>query len=311
VRRFFRRGRLDAERASEMQAHLDHCVDDLIAAGRPRDRAIEEARARFGNPGAIREEIYDMNSVPILEPLVRDLRYAVRMLRKAPGFTLIALVTLAVGIGVNTAVFTVVNALLLRPLPYPQPEQLATLKTVAASPRETGEDLSTLDGPTFLALRDDARTIDVAAQGSSGWGVGVNMVAQGRAANVAQTRVSAGYFRVLGIAPFMGREFSAEEDRANGPAVAVLSHGLWTRVFGADPAIVGAPIMLRGEPYTIVGVMPAGFTGGAATDLWTPLRPSAMGEGTSAPGEAAPPASNDEARRVVVRVVTPKSQLKQ
>ena len=133
---------------------------------------------------------------------------------------------------------------------------------MAASPRETGEDLSTLDGQTFLALRDDAQTIDVAAQGSGGWGVGVNMVAQGRAANVAQTRVSAGYFRVLGIAPFMGREFTADEDRPNGPAVAVLSHGLWTRVFGADPAIVGAPIMLRGEPYTVVGVMPAGFTGG-------------------------------------------------
>src|SRR5436190_5012013 len=220
-----------------------------------------------------------MNSMPILEPILRDLRFAVRMLRKAPGFTLIAIVTLAVGIGVNTAVFTVVNALLLRPLPYPQPGQLATLRTVAASPGETGEDLSSLDGRTFLALRDDARTIDVAAQGSGGWGVGVNMVAQGRAANVAQTRVSAGYFRVLGVAPFIGREFTADEDRPNGPAVAILSHGLWTRVFRADAAIVGAPIMLRGEAYTVVGVMPAGFTGGGATDLWTPLRPSATGEG--------------------------------
>ena len=279
MRRFFRRGRLDAERASEMQAHLDHCVDDLIAAGYPPDRAVQEARGRFGHPGAIREEIYDMNSVPVLEPLLRDLRYAVRMLRKAPGFTLMAVVTLAVGIGVNTAVFTVVNALLLRSLPYPQPEQLATLRTVAAGPTETGEDLSTLDGQTFLALRADARTIDVAAQGSSGWGVGVNMVAQGRAANVRQTRVSAGYFRVLGIAPFAGREFSADEDRPNGPAVAVLSHGLWTRAFRGDRAIVGAPIMLRGEPYTVVGVMPAGFTGGGDTDLWTPLRPSPTGEG--------------------------------
>ena len=279
MRRFLRRGRLDAERAREMQVHIDHHADDLIAAGYPRDRALKEARRRFGNPTAIREEIYEMNSVPVFEPVVRDLRYGFRMLRKTPGFTIVALVTLAIGIGVNTAVFTVVNALLLNPLPFPQPDRLATILTVATTPRGVFSRPSGLDGGTFLALRDNARTIDVAAQGSGGWGVGVNMTAGNQAANVRQTRVSANYFKVLGIPPLVGREFDASEDRPGGPPAAILSHQLWTRVFGSDPAIVGRAISLRGEPYTIVGVMPAGFNSGTGTDVWTPLRSSATGEG--------------------------------
>jgi predicted permease len=221
-----------------------------------------------------------MNSIPALEPVVRDLRYAFRMLRKTPGFTVIALVTLAIGIGVNTAVFTVVNALLFNPLPYPEPERLATILTVSRS--EQGGVFKRpqgLDGATFIALRDNVKTIDVAVQGSGGWGVGVNMVAQNAAANVKQSRVSANYFKVLGVPPFMGREFTADEDRPGGPAVAVLSHALWTRVFHGDPNIIGAAMLLRGEPYSVVGVMPAGFNSGTPADVWTPVRSSATGEG--------------------------------
>ena len=277
MRRFFRRGRLDAERAREMQAHLDHHVDDLIAAGYARDRALKEAHRRFGNPAAIREEIYQMNSVPVLEPVIRDLRYAFRMLRKTPGFTAIALITLAVGIGVNTAVFTVVNGLLLKPLPYPHPERLAAVTTMFRSPRGGGESTS-VDGKTFLAIHDNATTVDTAVT-SGGMGGGVNLVANGTAANVEQRRVSAGYFSVLGVAPYIGREFTRDEDRTGGEPVAILSYGLWTRVFGSDRGIVGRAITLRGEPYTVVGVMPDGFTTGSPTDVWTPLRPSTTGEG--------------------------------
>ena len=276
-KRFFRRGRLDAERAAEMRTHLDHYVDDLMAGGATRDEAVRQARRRFGNPAAIREEIYEMNSIPVFEPIVRDLRYAGRMLRKTPGFTAIALLTLAIGIGVNTAVFTVVNALLLKPLPFPEPDRLATVTTVIQRPAG-GYERSAVDGKMFLALRDNATTID-AAVSSGGFGSGVNLVANGAAANVEQRRVSAGYFRVLGVPPLMGREFTADEDRQGGPPAAILSYGLWQSVFAGAPDILGRAITLRGEPYTVVGVMPQGFTTGAPTDVWTPLRPSTGGEG--------------------------------
>lgn len=213
----------------------------------------------------------------MLDTIVRDLRFAVRMLRKTPGFTLIALVTLAVGIGVNTAVFSVVNTLLLEPLPYPQPDRLATVVTLVRSSRGQGTSDS-VDGATFLAIHDNATMVDTAARGGGFSGIGVNLVAGDHAANVVQGRVSAGYFRVMGVAPQIGREFNADEDREGGQPVAVLSHGLWTREFGSDASIVGRAITLRGEPYTVVGIMPAGFAAGTV-DLWTPLRPSTKGEG--------------------------------
>ena len=276
--RFFRRGRLDAERAREMQAHLDHYVDDLIAAGHPRDRAVKEARRRFGNPSAIREEIYEMNSLPVLEVLSRDLRYGFRMLRKTPGFTAIALITLAVGSGVNTAVFTVVNGLLLKSLPYPEPHRLATVNTLIKSPTRGQNDNTAVDGNMFLAIHDNATTVDSAIAAGS-FGGGVNLVAGGVAASVRQQRVSAGYLSILGVPPLIGRDFQADEDRGGGPPAAILSYELWRRTFASDPNIMGRTITLRGEPYTVVGVMPRGFSTGANADLWTPARPSRTGEG--------------------------------
>ena len=218
-----------------------------------------------------------MRIIPMLEALVRDMRYALRMLRKTPGFTAIALTTLAVGIGVNTAVFSVVNGLLLKPLPFPEPDRLAAVITVVRSPRGQGTNDS-VDGRTFLAIHDNATLVDTAVGGGGFSGGGVNLVARDRAANVIQARVSAGYFHVMGIPPFMGREFSADEDRDGGQPAAILSHGLWTRQFDRDAGIVGRAIMLRGEPYTVVGVMPEGFPAGKV-DVWTPLRPSTRGEG--------------------------------
>ena len=209
---------------------------------------------------------------------MRDLRYAVRVLLKNPVFTIAAVVTLALCIGANTAIFTVVDRVLLRPLPYPHPDRLAMITRHFEGAGGVEDDLSQ-SGFTWVALREGASAVlDLAA--TSGLGGGVNLVAGDRASSVQQERVSAGYFRVLGIAPEIGREFSTDEDRVNGAAVAVLSHALWVRAFNADPSIVGRAIMLRGEPHTVVGVMPASVQWGTAIDLWTPLRPSPKGEGS-------------------------------
>ena len=285
MRRFFRRGRLDAERAREMQAHLDHLVDDLIARGYPRDRALREARRRFGNPTAIREEIYQMNSVPIFEPFVRDLRYAFRMLRKTPGFTIAAVVTLALGIGANAAVFSAVNALLFEPLPFPHPDRLAIVGRHYRSAK-SGEDHEIgSTGRMWFAVRDHATKVDAAVFGGT---AGVNLVSAENVAYVQQQRVSAGYFRVLGIPPMIGREFSPEEDRPGGQPVVILSYDLWRRLFNGDPGAVGKPVTLRGETYAVIGVLPSDFLatdgggrfdGGTGIDLWTPLKPKTTGEG--------------------------------
>lgn len=215
----------------------------------------------------------------LTDALVRDARFALRVLRKSPAFTATAVLTLALGIGANATVFSMVDTLLLRSLPYPEPDRLAVVSTVIRTPDGSGGEQTSQDGHTWEVLRDHAELTDLAVTGMP---TGVNLYAGDRAVHLDQQRVSAGFFRVLGVAPRIGREFTPEEDRQGGPAVAILSHGLWQRAFGGDPAVVGGRVLLRGEPHTVVGVMPEGFRGTFPADpaeLWTPLRPSTTGEG--------------------------------
>jgi predicted permease len=216
-----------------------------------------------------------------LEAAWLDVRYARRVLAGTPAFTLTALATLALAIGVNTAVFALVDAVLLKPLPYPLPERL-TLLSYSVRQNGSSDGNTSVDGRTWELVRDRATRVDRAV--FSSWTTGVNLVVQtsngsNQALFVQQQRVGNGFFSVLGISPLIGREFTADEDRPNGPAAVVLSAELWRTTFGADPGAVGRPIALRGESYTVVGIMPDGFHTGAPADLWTPLRPSTTGEG--------------------------------
>ncbi len=207
--------------------------------------------------------------------ILRDLRYAARQLRKSPGFTLTVLCTLGLCIGANTAIYSVVDAVLLRPLPYPEPNRLALMVFDAHHPKGNWTSDSQ-DGPTWEAVRDHASLIEAAIGGGS---QGVNLSKDGRAEYIQQCRVSAGFFRVMGVPPFLGREFTRAEDTPGGAAVVVLGYPAWQRLFHGDPAAVGKSILLRGEPYTVIGVMPEGFRTQSPADLYTPRKPSNTGEG--------------------------------
>ncbi len=204
-----------------------------------------------------------------------DARFALRQIRKSPGFALTVILTLALCIGVNTAVFSVLDAVLLRPVPYPEPARLALV--VTASRSGGAEDVNTSQtGALFEAVRDRATGLDAAADAGIG---GANFAAPGRLEYIQQHRVSSGFFRVLGVAPRLGREFTRQEDIPGGPALAVLSDAFWRRVFHGDPATLGKAIQLKGEDHIVIGVMPPGFRTTAPVDVWTPLRPSRHGEG--------------------------------
>jgi predicted permease len=219
--------------------------------------------------------------------LARDVRGAVRALRRSPILTLTCLLTLAICVGANTALFSVVDAVLLRPLPYPHPERLGEVVARSQTQAAEGDD-DAQDGQTWFLIHQHATALDAAA--CSAIPSGINFAAGGRAEFVQQERVGAGFFRVLGIAPFIGREFSADEDRPGGPAVALLSYDFWQRVFGGAPGVVGQTVVLRGKPHVVVGVVPRQLVTTAAADLWTPLQASTTGEG------------EDENYRVITRL---------
>lgn len=209
-----------------------------------------------------------------LAALLRDARYGLRLLRKDWSFTLTATLILGLAIGANTAVFSFVDAYLLRPLPFPEPDRLGTVTRWY----EGGGEGRSQDGFIWQAVRDaDPEAFEATLYSSSR--SAVNLAAGDSAVNVAQQRVAAGYFAVFGVPPMIGREFTEAEDVPDGPAVTVLSHGLWQRLFAGDPGAIGETIMLRGEPHTVVGVMPPDFPAAIEAELWTPLRPSTSGEG--------------------------------
>src|SRR5262245_42011048 len=200
-----------------------------------------------------------------MQALGQDLRYGARMLLKNPGFTLIAVLTLALGIGANTAIFTIVNAVLLRPLPYPESERLVQIGRAFS-----GDDAGALTEPKFVFLRDNSQSFE-AVTGTQGGG-DLYLADEGQAEYVGGLWVTADFFRVMGIPPAIGRGFTAEEDSPSGARVAILGDGLWRRRFWADAGMGGRKITLNGGAYTVVGIMPPGFEYVGPPDVILPMR---------------------------------------
>ncbi len=206
----------------------------------------------------------------------QNLRFSVRQLRRNPGFTATVVFTLALAIGANTAIFSIVNALMLKNLPYAHPERMgAIFQRIQGAGSSTGR--RDIDGEQWELLRDNVPSLLSAVSSSST--NGVNLQAGQSVEYVHAARISAHYFDVLAIRPTLGRNLSETEDKPNGPKVAMLSYGLWHTTFGGNPTLIGQTIRLKGEPYTVIGVLPEGATTPLNADLYTALKPSREGEG--------------------------------
>ena len=239
-----RRSEMETEMDAELRFHMEEYSEDLVRNGVSREEATRRARLEFGGVEKAKEECREARGVSFLETFWQDLRYGARTLRKSPGFTIVAALTLALGIGANTAIFSLVDGILLRPLPYAKPEQLVSVK-------------GTYPKGAFVAMREQMRTMDVAAYSEDHE---FNLTGYGEAVRLPGTLVSAEMISMLGARPELGRTFRAGEDLVGQDNFVVLSHALWQQRFGGDAGIIGRVIELEGVGRQVVGVMPAGFS---------------------------------------------------
>jgi predicted permease len=294
-RRFFRRRFWDDERAREIQSYIEIETDENIARGMSREEARWAAHKKFGNATYVREEIYRMNTIGFLESLWQDLRYAFRSLWRNPGFAATAIVTLALGIGANTAVFSVVDAIIFRPLPYRNPGQLVSIEWVSRnSPQFPHPGLHSLEEiedwraqkQIFAGVEPFSSMHDVNSP-------------KGKVGLFPTVSISTAIPEMLGVRPTLGRGFLPEDGQPGRDQVALISDGYWAREFGSDPAILGKTITLDNHAYTVVGVMPRGFEfpPGMRPDAWVPWTKKSNGSMFNILARLRPGLGIDQAQR--------------
>jgi predicted permease len=266
-RRLWRRSELENELAKELRFHIDQYASDLIARGEDPQGARRQALLSLGGLEQAKENCRDARGTRWLEDLVQDFRYALRTLWQKPGFAVVVLLTLALGSGATTVLFTVVNGVLLKPLPYSDPGRLVTLQEKTEKPTEYG-DLWAFAYPNFLDCKQESRSLDLMAWRYNGGTVSRD----GKAEYVDGFQISSGLFSVLGVPLLGGRAFLPDEDRRGAAPVMIISYGLWQRFYGASPAAIGASILFDEKSYTVVGIASSGFRlNGDEADVFTPL----------------------------------------
>jgi macrolide transport system ATP-binding/permease protein len=272
----FRRKRKPSDFSAEIEAHIQHESERLQEQGLSEEDARAAARRAFGNIMQAEERFYESGRQLWWDHLGQDLRFGLRMLRRNPGFTVTVILTLALSIGANTAIFSIVNALIVKSLPYSHPERMGTIYTQITG-SVASDERHKLNGEQWELLRDNVPSLLSAV--SSPRTSGINLQANSHVEYVHDGRISAHYFDVLAVQPMMGRNFSEDEDRPHGPKSTILSYSLWRNTFSSNPNILGQSILLKGEPFTVIGVLPEGATTPLNADLYTALQPSRQGEG--------------------------------
>jgi predicted permease len=296
----------ETELRDELASHLEHHIDDELRRGLSPEEARRAALLKLGGLEQTKQRIRDQRSLPFLEAFRHDLRYALRMLRHNPGFTATAVIVLALGIGANTALFSIVNGVLLRPLPYPQPEQLVTL-------RESKPNFATgsISLPHFLDWQKDNRTF--ASLAAMRGGRSLILTGLGNAEQLNCVMLTGGFFEQLGVNPVIGRTFTQDEARIGVAPTVLLAARFWKRKLASDPTVLGKTLTLDGKAYTIIGVIPADFDLLGTfrnIDIYIPigqwgnpiLMTRSAGLGISGIGRLKPGVTIDQARADMLRV---------
>ena len=258
----------DGELAAELESHVQMHIEDNVRAGMAPEEARRQALIQLGGVDQTKENCRDRRGIPWLESLLQDARFGLRMLRKNPGFTAVAILTLALGIGANAAIFSVVDAVLLNPIPYPQPDRIVSLYVTWPHYPHAG-----FTYPNFLDVQRQARSLS----GIGAWRLdSFTLTGTGAPEELRGKMVTANFFPLLGVQPVLGRTFLPDDDHLGAAPVAILGEGLWKRKFAADPQIVGKSITLSGKDYTVIGVIPSDvhflrFQESFFDDLFLPL----------------------------------------